>query len=350
MGKIDLDKFNIRTDLAFEAIDLHNFKNNENVQEEEYSSGKVKVRRTVIGEAISEKLGKRAGLYYTLDTTSILTHDHDDLLETENALTEVILDVMKFEGINPQSKGLVVGLGNYNVTPDSLGPIVIDNVMVTRHMYLLNPEEVSEGVSEISAIAPGVMGTTGIETYDIIEAVLNKIEVNYIIAVDALASRSIARVNKTIQVTNTGISPGSGVGNQRKELSKQSLNIPVIAIGVPTVVDAATITSDTIDFILKHLNKKISEQPRPSSRISFGGEVLDFEHLPLPNEEKTKYFLGEFGVLSENEKRDLIVEVLTPNGYNMMVTPKEIDMDIEDLSKVISRSIDRAVHPIVNQS
>lgn len=350
MGNIDLDKFSIRTDLAFEAIDLHNFKNNENIQEEEYSSGKVNVRRTVIGQAVSEQLGKKPGLYYTLDTSSILTHDHDDLLETENALTNVILEVMKFEGINPQSKGLVVGLGNYNVTPDSLGPVVVDNVMVTRHMFLLNPEEVSEGVSEISAIAPGVMGTTGIETYDIIEAVLNKIEINYIIAVDALASRSIQRVNKTIQVTNTGISPGSGVGNKRKELSKEALNVPVIAIGVPTVVDAATITSDTIDFILKYFSKKLSDKPRPSELIAVGAETMDFEHIPLPNEENTKFFLGEFGILSENDKRNLIEEVLTPNGYNMMVTPKEIDMDIEDLSKIISRSIDRAIHPIVNQS
>ena len=131
---------------------------------------------------------------------------------------------MKVENINPSHKGLVVGLGNSNVTPDSLGPAVIDNVIVTRHMFILNPEEVSEGISDVSAVAPGVMGNTGIETYDIVEAIINKIKIDYVVVVDALAAKSVARVNKTIQVTNTGISPGSGVGNTRKELSKQTLN------------------------------------------------------------------------------------------------------------------------------
>ena len=144
------------------------------------------------------------------------------------------------------------GAGNINVTPDSLGPIVIDNVIVTRHMFLLNPEEVSEGISDVSAIAPGVMGNTGIETYDIIEAVVKKINVDYLIVVDALAARSVARVNKTIQVTNTGISP-----LRRRELKKETRETmyrPVIAIGVPTVVDAATIASDTLDLLLEPQN------------------------------------------------------------------------------------------------
>lgn len=350
MGEIDLNKFSIRTDLAFEAIDLHNYKNNEDIKEEEYTKGKVKVTRIVIGEEASKHIQKKPGLYYTIDTSAILSHDHDDLVETENVLTEVLKNVMEFEQIKPESTGLIVGLGNYNVTPDSLGPVVVEDVMVTRHMFLLEPDSISEGVRNVSAIAPGVMGTTGIETSDIVQSVIEKIKVDYVIAVDALASRSIRRVNKTIQVTNTGISPGSGVGNRRKELSKETLNIPVIAIGIPTVVDAATITSDVIDFVLRYLNHKATEGTKPSDTLMTTAERVTYEEVIRPTEEQARLFLGEFGALSEHEKRSLLVDILTPNGYNMMVTPKEIDMDIEDLSKIISRAIDRAIHPIVDNS
>src|SRR5690554_3264361 len=138
------------------------------------------------------------------------------------------------------------------------------------HMFILNPEEVSEGISDVSAVAPGVMGNTGIETYDIVEAIINKIKIDYVVVVDALAAKSVARVNKTIQVTNTGISPGSGVGNTRKELSKQTLGIPVIAIGVPTVVDAVTIASDTIDMLLKYFNEKLNKKDSPSDKLVVG--------------------------------------------------------------------------------
>jgi spore protease len=192
------------------------------------------------------------------------------------------------------------------------------------------------------------MGNTGIETYDIIEAVVRKIQVDYLVVVDALAARSITRVNKTIQVTNTGISPGSGVGNSRKEISKETMGIPVIAIGVPTVVDAATIASDTLDMLLRYFNYKVENEGRPSQNIIVGPEKIDFSEVNLPNEEYRKHFLGEIGRLSEQEKNNLIQDVLTPNGYNMMVTPKEVDIDITDLSEVISGAIDRALHTIVD--
>ena len=333
MNGIDLDKFVVRTDLAFEAIDDFKMKSAIDVYEDNFEEKNVKIKRTVVNESVSKEIGKKSGIYYSIDTTSIKTHDHDDLVHCENVLTKVIKEVLKVEGITTKSKGLVVGLGNINVTPDSLGPLVIDNVIVTRHMFLLDPEKVSEGISDVSAISPGVMGTTGIETVDIIEAVINKINVDYVIAVDALASRSIARVNNTIQVTNTGISPGSGVGNKRKELSKDTLGIPVIAIGVPTVVDAVSIASDTVNFMLKHFNNIIQND----------------KNVEFDNENYKKVFLGQFGMLDEDSQRELINEVLTPNGYNMMVTPKEVDLDIEDLSSVISGAIDRALHTIVSE-
>ena len=187
--------------------------------------------------------------------------------------------------------------------------------------------------------------STGIETFDIIEAIIKKIQVDYVIVVDALASKSISRVNKTIQVTNTGIAPGSGVGNRRKELSKETIGIPVIAIGVPTVVDAVTIASDTVDFLLKYFNTKLNPEPKDSLIVN---KQIDFDDASLPDKEYTKHFMGEFGALDDDAKRELIREVLTPNGYNMMVTPKEVDIDIADLTAIISRSIDRALHPLAN--
>ena len=348
MDNINLEKYSVRTDLAFEALDMQKVEHADEVINEEYNEEKIIIKRTVISKNVGEEIGKKPGIYYCLDTSAIKTHDHDDLAHCENVLTYVIKDLLKNEGITNKSRWLVVGLGNINVTPDSLGPLVIDNVIVTRHMFLLNPEEISEGISDVSAISPGVMGTTGIETFDIIDAVIKKINVDYVIAVDALASRSIARVNKTIQVTNTGISPGSGVGNKRKELSKETVGIPVIAIGVPTVVDAVTIASDTVEFLLKYFNNKINNK---ENKLVVNNQI-DFNKESLPSDERRKQIMGEVGILGEEEKRTLFSEVLTPNGYNMMVTPKEVDLDIEDLSNIISGAIDRSLHTIVehNQS
>jgi spore protease len=344
---MNLDKFQVRTDLAFESLDLKQLQYANEVIDEEFEQDNLLIKRTVISENVGKEIGKKPGLYYVLDTQAIKTHDHDDLKKCEKALTQIIKDVMTVENITGKNRGLIVGLGNVNVTPDSLGPVVIDNVIVTRHMFILSPDEVSEGISDVSAIAPGVMGNTGIETYDIIESVVRKIEVDYIIVVDALAAKSISRVNKTIQVTNTGISPGSGVGNSRKEISKETMGIPVIAIGVPTVVDAVTIANDTIDLLLRYFNYKLSNEDRPSQNI-IGPEKIDVSQVKLPDKEYRKEIFGEFGNLSNEEKIQLLQEVLTPNGYNMMVTPKEVDIDIQDLSEVISGAIDRALHAIVD--
>ena len=181
---------------------------------------------------------------------------------------------------------------------------------------------VSEGFSEVSAISPGVMGTTGIETFDIIKAVKEKIDIDFMIVVDALASNSTKRVNKTIQITDTGISPGSGVGNKRKELSEETVGIPVIAVGVPTVVDAVTITNDTINYVIDYLIKDTKQTNNNSKEL----------------------LMGQIGLLNEEEKRALMYDILSPTGYNLMVTPKEVDEDISDLSKIIASGINFAVH------
>ena len=149
-------------------------------------------------------------------------------------------------------------------------PLVTENLLVTRHLFRLQPENVQEGYRPVSALAPGVMGLTGIETSDIIQGVIKESKPDFVIAVDALAARAVERVNTTIQFSDTGIHPGSGVGNKRKELSKETLGIPVIAIGVPTVVDAVTIASDTVDYILKHFGREMKDDSPSRSLVPAG--------------------------------------------------------------------------------
>ena len=305
----DNDKYNLRTDLAYDDAKEDINKLSEEVE----IIRNIKVYKHVINEELSKKFKKKCGTYYSLDLSDVDIKDTKTGINIEYALTQTLRKLLNALNLN-NKKCLIVGLGNMSVTPDALGPYVIDNVIVTRHLFELN--RISEGFSNVSALAPGVMGTTGIETYDIISSVIKKIDCDFVIAIDALATNSLSRVNKTIQIADSGINPGSGVGNKRKELSKETLGIPVIAIGVPTVVDAVTITSDIIEYIIKHF------------------------------EEKTNHnMLGEFGKLNDLEKRQLIKEILEPNGIDMMVTPKEIDSDIEELTKIIANSLDYALHP-----
>lgn len=227
-----------------------------------------------------------------------------------------------------------------------------ENLLVTRHLFRLQPENVQEGYRPVSALAPGVMGLTGIETSDIIQGVIKESKPDFVIAVDALAARAVERVNTTIQFSDTGIHPGSGVGNKRKELSKETLGIPVIAIGVPTVVDAVTITSDTVDYILKHFGREMKDDSPSRSLVPAGmnfGKKKVLTDEDLPGEKERQSFLGIVGTLDENEKRQLIHEVLSPLGHNLMVTPKEIDTFIDDMANVLANGLNTALHEKVSQ-
>jgi len=196
-----------------------------------------------------------------------------------------------------------------------------------------------------SALSPGVMGVTGIETSDIISGVIEKTKPDFLIVVDALASDSIDRVLKTIQITNTGINPGSGIGNRRKEVSSDIYHIPTIAIGVPTVVDAVTIVSDTINYMKKHFSYSMKNKDNlvdkliPSCRRNY----LNHHNLKL-SEEETTYLLGALGGLSLFERKALIYDVLTPIGYNLMVTPKEVDFLVLQLAKLLGEGINEILH------
>ena len=206
------------------------------------------------------------------------------------------------------------------MTPDALGPLVVDNVMVTRHYFELVPEDVSPGYRAVSAVAPGVLGTTGIESSDIVQGIVDISKPDFIIAIDALASRSLDRVNTTIQIADTGIHPGSGIGNKRKGLTKENLGIPVVAIGVPTVVYASTIVNNAFDLMHKHFSQQTSN---------------------------TGQILGLLDNIHEDERLLLVKEVLNPVGHDLLVTPKEIDQFIEDIANIIASGLNAALHDAV---
>ncbi|MBE6185070.1 GPR endopeptidase [Heyndrickxia ginsengihumi] len=358
---MDLGKYSVRTDLAIEAhgLAVEEKKKKKEKQEidgvtiKERTVEDIKITSVQVSEKGEELIGKKAGHYLTLEMQAIRNQDTTVQQKVEKVFAHEFNQFIKKLKIRNDASCLIVGLGNWNVTPDALGPLVCENIIVTRHLFQLEPESVEKGYRPVSALSPGVMGLTGIETSDIIYGVSGKTKPDFIIVVDALASRSLERVNATIQISDTGIHPGSGVGNKRKEISKETLGVPVISIGVPTVVDAVTITSDTIDYLLRHFGREMTESSRPShalapASMTFGEKkVLTDEDMPEKN--TREMLLGMVGNLDEQEKRSLIHEVLSPLGHNLMVTPKEVDVFIEDMANVLANGLNAALHTAVNQ-
>lgn len=330
----DLQKFQIRTDLAIDYVEEST--KLKGVKHKVNTINNIKVTNVTLDK--DNILDKKKGKYITLEFDDCT--DNKNIEKLVDVLTSVLRKILK---LKKDSYGLVVGLGNDKSTPDSLGPLVSKNVLVTNHLYVLG--ELSDNYKRLSSITPGVMGETGIETSDIIESIVKKIKPDYVIVIDSLASNSIERLNKTIQITDTGIHPGSGIGNKRKEISKDTLGIPVIAIGVPTVVDATVIVSDTINFIYKNyaFNKEYMNDPK--SKLTFNN-INYLNHDIKDNKNEKEKLLGLIGTLDQKELQNLIFEVLNPIGYNLIVTPKEIDFVIQKLSNIISKSLNNAVHDI----
>lgn len=349
--------YQVRTDLAVEAKNMY-VENQETEDKEvqgvtvtEKEEDSIKISYVEINEEGAKLLDKKTGSYVTVYADGVKRQDTMRQEKAAKVVARELEHLLNKNNIAQNSTGLIVGLGNWNVTPDALGPMTAEKILVTSHLFKLEHETIAEGYRPVGSVTPGVMGVTGIETSDIIFGIVEKFKPDFVIAVDALASRSIERVNETIQLSDTGIHPGSGVGNKRKELSKDTLGVPVIAIGVPTVVDAVTITSDTIDFLLKHFGREWKEKDRPSKALApasmtFGNKKLEDDDLPDENQRKT--VLGMVGNLSDEEKRTLISEVLTPIGHNLMVTPKEVDGFMLDMANVLANGINAALHEKVD--
>lgn len=311
-----IEKYSIRTDLALE-------------QKERFESDNVEVQGVVLEEDYDEEqeikittvkietengaktMGKPVGTYITMEAANMAVPDEDYHKEISKRLKEFLAKFVKAD--KEEYSVLVVGLGNRKVTPDALGPYVVDNLNITRHIvkeygkYAMGEEE----IHLVSAIVPGVMGQTGMETVEIIRGVVRETRPDLIIAIDALAARSSRRLNRTIQIADTGINPGSGVGNHRNAITKETVGVPVIAIGIPTVVDAATIVNDTMENLIAALES--------SDTLRGVGVVMQGYNAA--------------------EKYELVKELISPHLNGLFVTPKDIDETVKRISYTISEAL-----------
>lgn len=313
--------FSVRTDLAIEARELAQQSAEEADQldgvevETEENPDYFLTHVRILSEEGSHLMGKPMGNYITLESEKLKENDVECHEKIIKLLAENIRSLAKFD---EDDCILVAGLGNWNITPDALGPKVVSKILVTRHLQGTLPEEIEETVRPVAAVSPGVMGITGIETGEIIKGIVEKLQPSLLIAIDALAARRSNRINAAIQMSDTGVAPGAGVGNKRMMLDEETLGIPVIAIGVPTVVDAATLVNDTMDKIL--------------------GEMMQ-------QTKKGSEFYQTLQSLEQEEKYQMIADILGPYTGNMFVTPKEVDAVVDRLANIIANSINIAVHP-----
>ena len=296
----------IRTDLALETTERFAEENAEirGVEVHEEYDEEKDVRTTVVKivtENGAKSMGRPQGTYITIEAPELSTPDEDYHREISE---EISTHLRKLIDLKKEKSVLVVGLGNAAITADALGPQVVDNLLMTRHIikeYGLRGIK-HEKMHRISGIAPGVMAQTGMETAEIVQGIVSETKPDVVVAIDALAARSVRRLSRTIQITDTGIHPGSGVGNHRNGLTEENLQVKVIGIGVPTVVDAATIVHDSMAHLLD--------------------------------------------ALEETEQKEFLDEMIAPNLYSMFVTPKDVDETIKYLSFMISEGLNIAFSPV----
>ena len=293
--------YEIRTDLALESgerifkesVEIHGVR----VETHENEVEDIKTTTVYIeSENGSKAMGKPQGTYITIEAP--------ELLDGDDSYMEQVADIMgnqmkKMFDFQEDSSVLAVGLGNQNITPDALGPWTVERLQITRHLIRTYGKDCLEhGTScSVSGLIPGVMATTGMETLEIIKGVVKETKPDVLLVIDALAARGVKRLGRTIQMTDAGIHPGSGVGNHRDGITKETLGIPVIGIGVPTVVDAATIVCDAMEHLMDCLN--------------------------------------------EEEKDQFVGEMISPQLRCMFVTPKDVDESVRLLSETISKGINK---------
>ena len=292
--------FSIRTDLAMEARELHPSLSGVTEESEEHE-GVAVTRIALTTDDAAARLEKRKGRYVTLDAPELSARPLDLFERVSRALSNELSRLM--EGLGTCENVLVVGLGNRAITPDSLGPRVVESIYVPRHIKHYMPDALPGPVRAVSAVAPGVLGVTGVETMEIVRGVVEHCKPDLVIAVDALASRRAARISTTVQLTDAGISPGAGVGNNRTGLDRETLGVPVIAIGVPLVVFATTISQDTISLIA-----------------------------------------DETGLHNDEERlKELAAKVIAEHIGELIVTPKEIDSIVADMTRIVADGINMAL-------
>jgi spore protease len=305
----------VRSDLILDTPELVKPERGKGIEGLEVNEKKTKYSDVTIVDVKNDNgskvTGKPVGRYITIDTRDISAGDCEIRAHVAEELATQLKIMYDWKG----KTVLIVGLGNKNITPDSLGPKTVDKLMITRHINEYVPEHLDDGIIPVCAIAPGVLGTTGIESEEIVEGIVERVKPDAVIVIDSLASGSLNRINTTLQIADTGITPGSGVGNNRKGLNEQSLGVKVIAIGVPTVIDAAVIVDETINLISQEGEKH--EKPG---------------------------ILGVIGQMEEAERQEFIRQILDPYSGGLIVTPRDIDHEMDNISHVIANALNMCLH------
>lgn len=315
------DLLQIYTDLAAEARDLAVRRTGGEIEgvsvKEERKDYSVITRINVLNEEAAEAIGKDVGEYVTIEAQGLSDNNREVHTVLSGVIGEELERLIDFSRLAGDPTFFVVGLGNWNATPDALGPKVVHRLMITRHLYNEVPPELRHGLRPVCALSPGVMGLTGLQTAEIIKGVVDRVKPDVIIAIDALAARSVGRLGTTIQMSNTGIHPGSGLGKQRIGITEEVMGVPVIAIGIPTVVHATTIANDAMD--------RLFASPQ------FAGREAE-----------------SYNRVSPAFKSQILNEILRPFLGSLVVTPKGIDELIQDMSRCIAGGINIALHPEIN--
>lgn len=329
----------MRTDLIDEATEVvqHRTEKEKNtlyetpgIQMNEERKGRVHITHIETDASGAESIGKKEGTYITLSVPTLTAEDEEGFAELQEQFISALQEIHQSLSLSPESKVLIIGLGNRTITPDAIGPIAIDRFH--EEMFTLPFKD-----GQVVLYAPGVTGQTGLETSEFVKAIAEHVKPDLILIIDALAARNQDRLCKTIQLTNTGIHPGSGVGNARNEISFESLGIPVTAIGVPMVVDAPVLVVDAIETVFKVISSKISETSKPSSALSVGS-WLQSTNAPV-DVEAIKPIFGEWSGWSSEEIRGLLQEVLPPHHQQLFVTPKETDTWVIKHAEMIQSSV-----------
>lgn len=312
-------EFNVNIDMAVEAHEILRGESDTEIPgvrmtEREFEHATVTTIEIETEQGV-EEMGRPRGTYITIDAPEIRENNYSIHHEISEILANQLVDIMNLQ---ENASILLVGLGNWNATPDALGPQVIDKSLVTRHLFQYSPEELHGKLRKVSAIAPGVLGITGIETAEIIRGIVQYVKPDLVIAIDALAAGSLERIGTSIQISNTGISPGSGVGNRRIGINEETLGCKVVAIGLPTVVNAAIIASNCLDALLDEL--------------------------------KTSPSLYKiYKEFSPKALEQVLNRALFPYNGNLMVTPKEIDTLIQAAARIIAGALGISLHPGISR-
>jgi len=312
-------QLNVQLDLAVEAHQLLRGESGEEIpgvimDEQQLEHAKVTIITVKTDEGVAA-IGKPKGQYITIEAPEIRTNNYVVHQDITHVLADRLIELMN---LKDDASILIIGLGNWNATPDALGPQVVSKTMVTRHLFKVSPEELHGQMRKISAISPGVLGITGIETAEIIRGIVEHVKPDLVIAIDALAAGSLERVGTSIQIADTGIHPGSGVGNPRSSINEETVGCKVIAIGLPTVVNASIIAHDVVEGVFE-------------------------QFVTSP----TLYKLYK-GIKPETFSQ-IIDNVLSPFQGNLMVTPKEIDDLVQRSAKIIAGALAISLHPGIDR-